>query len=111
MKFDDVEAHFRSTCQLGQVFNPAKKREDKVFQIDVLTSVDSEKELRKVIFDKVGKNAVHFDLNFEVGYYEGIKEELCQVLKKAGICGAMVTRMKRRRRRMMQLLLPSKRRQ
>jgi len=50
---------------LLKVINPAKKREYKVFQIDVLTSVDSEKELRKVIFDKVGKNVVPFDVNFE----------------------------------------------
>ena len=75
------------------MINPAKKGEYKVFQIDVLTSVDSEKELRKVIFDKVGKNVVHFDLNFEVGYYEGntwmsfprndeFKEKLCQVAKE-----------------------------
>ena len=38
---------------LLKVINPVKKREYKVFQIDVLTSVDSEKELRKAIFDKV----------------------------------------------------------
>ena len=78
---------------LLKVINPAKKREYKVFQIDVLTSVDSEKELRKVIFDKVGKNVVPFDVNFEVGYYEGntrmsfprndeFKEKLCQVAKE-----------------------------
>ena len=78
---------------LTKVFNPAQKREYKVFQIDVLTSVDSEKELCKAIFDKVGKNIVHFDLNFEIGYYEGntqmslprndeLKEKLCQVAKE-----------------------------
>ena len=38
---------------LLKVIIPAKKREYKVFQIDVLTSVDSEKELHKAIFDKV----------------------------------------------------------
>lgn len=78
---------------LLKVINPAKKRKYKVFQIDVLTSVDSEKELRKVIFDKIGKNIVPFDLNFEVGYYEGntrmsfsrndeFTEKLCQVAKE-----------------------------
>ena len=45
---------------LLKVINPARKREYKVFQIDVFTSVDNEKELRKVIFDKVGKNVVPF---------------------------------------------------
>lgn len=50
-------SHVASTLHgqtiLLKVINPAKKREYKVFQIDVLTSVDSEKELRKAIFDKV----------------------------------------------------------
>ena len=54
-----------------KVINPKKKKEYKVYQLDGLRQVNSEEKLRECIFNAVGKDVVRYDLDFEVGYYEG----------------------------------------
>ena len=56
-----------------KVINPKKKKDFKVYQLDYLKEVTSESKLKQCIFNKVGKNVVRYDLDFEVGYIEGTK--------------------------------------
>ena len=42
-----------------------------MYQLDGLRQVTSEEKLRECIFNAVGRDVVRYDLDFEVGYYEG----------------------------------------
>ena len=42
-----------------------------MYWLDGLRQVTSEEELQECIFNRVGKDVVRHDLDFEVGYYEG----------------------------------------
>ena len=52
--------------------NPKKKKEYKAYQLDSLRQVTGEEKLRECIFNAVEKDVVRYDLDSEVGYYEGM---------------------------------------
>ena len=52
-----------------KVINP-KKKEYKVYHLDGFDKVACEKRLKESIFNKLGKNVIHHNLDFEVGYFE-----------------------------------------
>jgi hypothetical protein len=63
-----------SKCGSGvclKVLNPNRKKDYRSFNLDNVMGILDVKELRKVIFDKVGKVVVSHKLDFEVGYFEG----------------------------------------